>query len=242
MNLKLLAATAVMAALLPLRDAPVALAQGARAGVSGMRTVEVRGSAEAYASPDVAYLNLGIETHAPTAEQSSGRNAALARKVVQALKSKLAGKGKVWTGGYSLSPEYARRSGRAKPAIIGYTARNSITVRTGATAALGALIDAAIAAGANRVNSLSFTLKDDTKPRSEAIAKATHDAEAQARALAGALGVTLRRVVKASTVAEVRPIRVAQPMRMAMAAKVPTEIEPSQVTGPATVSLIYEIE
>ena len=44
------------------------------------RTIEVTGNGEAHVAPDVASLNLAIETHAATAQQSAGQNAALAQK------------------------------------------------------------------------------------------------------------------------------------------------------------------
>ena len=65
-----------------------------------------------------------------------------------------------------------------KPTITGYRAENSITVQTGALDLVGPLIDAAIAAGANRVNSLDFNLRDDTRARNDAITKAAKDAQA----------------------------------------------------------------
>ena len=159
-----------------------------------------------------------------------------------ALKSKLGDKGKISTGGYSLNPQYDQRPGHENPTIIGYTASNSIVVETGAIDLVGALIDSAISAGANRVDYLNFTVKNDIKPRTEAITGATRDARAQADALASALGVKLGKVITATTLAEVRPIpmqRMAMPM--AMAAK-STPVEPGEVTVSATVSLTFEIE
>ena len=209
-----------------------------------VRTIEVSGNGEAHATPDLAFLNLAIETHASTAEQTASRNAALAQKIVSALKAKLGDKGKIWTGGYSLNPEYGEPGPGRKPTVTGYVAQNSITVQTGETNLLGALIDAAIAAGANRVNYLNFTLSNDTKPRTEAIAKAANDAQAQAQALAQALGVKLKRIARASTMSEVRPIPMGYATgEMAMArVSAPTPVEPGEVTVPATVSLVYEIE
>ncbi|HYB91639.1 MAG TPA: SIMPL domain-containing protein [Candidatus Binataceae bacterium] len=206
-----------------------------------VRAIVVEGHGEAAANPDIADLNLAIEFHAPTAAEASSRNAALAAKVVSALESKLGDKGKVWTGGYSLTPEYDERQKREKPNIVGYKAENSITVETADMAILGSLIDSAVAAGANRVNYVNFSLKDDTKARSEAIAKASRDATAQAQALAAALGVRLKRIIKASTESAERPVRIAQGIGAVMA-MAPTPIEPSQLTVPATVSLTYEIE
>jgi len=206
------------------------------------RVIEVSGTGEAHAAPDLATLNLAIETRGATAAEAAGRNAALAQKVVDALKAKLGDKGKVWTGGYSLYPEYREPHGNEKPAITGYSAANSIAVETGALDLLGPIIDAAISAGANRVNSLDFSLRDDTKARSEAITRASKDAQAQAQALAAALGVRLGPIIKASTVAEVRPIPMMRAFAGAMPANAPTPVQPGEVTVPATVSLTYEIQ
>lgn len=214
-----------------------------RAAEIAVRVIEVNGHGEARTAPDIAYLGLEIETHAVTAEQCSAKNAALAQKVVQVLKDKLGGKGVVLTGDYSLNPEYNQPSPRQKPAIVGYAVQNTITVETGELLKLGALIDAAIAAGANRINYLNFGLREETKAREQAITEASKDAQAQAQTLAASLGVKLKRVVKASTVQERPPI---VPMRggmmMAEAARASTPIEATQITVSATVSLTYEIE
>jgi len=209
---------------------------------AALRTIEVRGHGEAHATPDLAFLNLAIETHAMTAQECANLNADLAQKVVKSLESKLQGKGRVWTGGYSLYPEYANQTDQAKPAIVGYRAENSITIQTGAIDLLGGLIDTAIAAGANRINFLNFALQDDSRARSEAIAKASKDAQAQAQALAAALGVKLGPIASASTVAESQPMPM-EPRMMAMAAvSAPTPVQPNEITVPATVSLVYQIE
>jgi uncharacterized protein len=206
-----------------------------------VRVIEVDGTGEARGTPDVATLNLAIETHAPTAEEAASRNGALAEKIIAALKAKLGDKGKISTGGYSLNPEYDQRPGHDQAKIVSYTAQNSITAETGALDLLGTLIDAAIGAGANRVNYLSFALKDDSKVRTEAIAIATRDAKAQADALAAALGVKLGQVVKATTISQSSPIPMQRGFAMA-AEKMSTPVEPGEVTVPVTVSLTYYIE
>jgi uncharacterized protein YggE len=209
------------------------------------RTIEVTGSGEAHVAPDVASLNLAIETHAATAQQSAGQNAALAQKVVDALTTKLQGKGKVWTGGYSLYPEYGESSRPGdKPMVTGYRAENSITVETGEIGLLGGLIDTAINAGANRINFLNFTLRDESQARSQAIALAAKDAQAQADSLAKSLGVTLGPVVKATTEAQTGPTPMMRMGAMAMSSSMgaPTPVQPNEVTVPATVSITYQIQ
>ena len=201
-------------------------------------TIEVTGHAEVRATPDLATLNFAIETHGDTADEAARRNAALARKVVQALQSKLGDKGKIWTAGYNLFPDYAQDR------IIGYRAENAIYVETTATDQVGALIDAGIAAGSSRVNTVGFSLRDDSKARGEAITKASVDAQAQAQALATSLGIKLKGVFRATTEGAERPFPMVMGVRaMTMeASAAPTPIKPSELTVPATVSLTYEIQ
>ncbi|HVN88489.1 MAG TPA: SIMPL domain-containing protein [Candidatus Binataceae bacterium] len=232
--------TTVVAALLAL--VIVARTAGAQADAK-THVIEVSGDGQAQSPPDQATLELAIETHAATAGEAAGTNGALAQKVRDALKGKLGDKGTMWTGGYSLYPDYSEPRPGNEAKIIGYHAQNTITVETSDLELVGPLIDAAIAAGANRVNSLQYSLRDSTKARSEAITRASKDAQAQAQALANALGVKLGSVIKAATTAEIRPIPM---MRMqaasAMAAAAATPVEAGQVTVPATVSLTYEIQ
>jgi uncharacterized protein len=128
--------------------------------------------------------------------------------------------------------------------IESYQAQNSITVETGDLDVLGPLIDTAIAAGANRVNSLDFSLRDNTKARNDAIAGASKDAQAQAEALAASLKVKLGPIISASTESESRPVPVMAMARFSAAAmnSAPTPVNPGDVSVPATVSLTYAIE
>jgi uncharacterized protein YggE len=219
---------------------PVVAAEGG--ANPNQRTIQVSGTGETQATPDLAVLSLAIETHAATAAEAAGRNGGLAQKVSDALRAKLGDKGKTWTGGYSLYPEYGDESRpNMKPTITGYRAENSITVQTGALDLVGPLIDAAIAAGANRVNSLDFNLRDDTRARNDAIGKAAKDAQAQAQALAAALGLKLGPIINATTMSSERP----QPVMFraaAMSVNAATPVSPAEVTVPATVSLTYQIE
>jgi uncharacterized protein YggE len=207
-------------------------------------SIEVTGTAEVRANPDRATMDVAVETHGASAAQAASENASLSQKIADALKAKLGDSGRIQTGSYNLMPDYRQKQGEITAQIVGYSAVNTVTVETTALDRVGALIDAAIGAGANRVDSVSFTLRDQSGPRNDAIAKAAADAVSQARALAAALGVKLKRVLRASTVSEPRPIRFMGmgAARMAAAPSEPTPISAGQITVPATVNLTYEIE
>jgi uncharacterized protein len=241
MRLKFASSLLIVAIAMPI-TALAAPMESASAAEQATRTIVVSGSGEANVPPDYAVLDFAIETHAQTAAEAAKRNAALATKVMDALKSKLAGNGQISTGGYSLNPDYRQHPGEDNATIVGYNAQNSIRVETGTLDLVGPLIDSAIAAGANRINYLNFTVKNNVKARSQAITAAAHDAQSQAQALAAALGVKLGGVLKASTEAEVRPVPMMRAMAVGMAANVSTPIEAGQVTIPANVTLTYAIE
>ena len=69
---------------------------------------------------------------------------------------------------------------------------------------LGATVEAAVKAGAARLNQVSFTLKDDSTARKEAIEKASADAKSKAETLATSMGVKLKEILRISTNAQAR--------------------------------------
>src|SRR5215475_7133001 len=108
---------AVMLLMTPL--ARVAAQQATRSSPR-IRIIEVNGDGSVQAAPDQARLQLAIETHAATAAEAAGSNGALAAKVRDALKSKLQNRGELWTGGYSLYPDYSEPRTGGEARIIGY--------------------------------------------------------------------------------------------------------------------------
>jgi uncharacterized protein YggE len=208
------------------------------------RRLSVVGHAEAQVKPDLATLDVAVETSGATAQEAAGRNAQLSQTVVKALKAELGASGSVWTGSYALFPDYEPRPAGGPSKLVGYRAENSINVRTTALDRVGSLIDKAIAAGANRVNSLAFTISDDSQARNQAISLAAKDAENKAQALAGSLGVKLKRILSSSVEGSVRPSPLVMGARMSAAGVggVPTPIDINRISVPATVSLSYEIE
>jgi uncharacterized protein YggE len=211
---------------------------------SGVRTLSVMGHGEAHVTPDTAMLDVAIETNGPTAQEAARRNAQLSQEVVSAIKADLGASGSVWTGSYALFPDYESQPTGGGSKLVGYRAENSINVRTTALDRVGALIDKAIGAGANRVNALTFTISNDSQARSEAISLAAKDAQSKAQALADALGVKLKRILSTSVEGSVRPSPLVMGARMSATGvgTAPTPIDINRISVPATVSLSYEIQ
>jgi len=209
------------------------------------RTITVSGQGEVNASPDLAILAVAVETTAEKAGDAVAQNAARSAKVASALKGMLGKDDKLTTTRYALEPRYepAKRGEAAEPRIVGYVARNEVQIETHKTDAVGAMIDSASAAGANRVSGLQFTLANRNEQLRAALVKAGAEARAQAESVAAALGVKLRNVYSATTSAPfVQPRRMESFGVAAMEARAPTPIEPGAVSVTATLQVVYEIE
>ena len=73
------------------------------------RTLTVMGFGEVKASPDLAFIELAVETTAENAGKATTENARRTTAVIDALKKKIGDKDRVTTTGYSLQPQYANR-------------------------------------------------------------------------------------------------------------------------------------
>ncbi len=207
------------------------------------RTISVTGQAEVAASPDLATLAMAVETTSVKAADAATENAARSAKVAGALKTLIGTNDKITTTRYSLEPRYesVKPGERSEPRITGYVARNEVHVETHKIDAVGNMIDAAINAGANRVNGLQFTLSNRNEQLRAALEKAGAEARAQAESVAGALGVKLKDVASASTSST--PPRYFEARGMAaMEARAPTPIEPGTVSVSAILQVTYDIE
>jgi uncharacterized protein YggE len=215
-------------------------------GSESRRTIVVTGQGEVTAAPDLVVVALAVETAAPKAGEAVGENASRSAKVAAALKGLIGKDDKLTTTRYSLEPRYEQpKPGQpAEPRIIGYVAHNEVQVDTRKIDGVGALIDAATAAGANRVSSLQFTLLNRNEQLRSALEKAGAEARAQAESVAKALDVQVKRVVSAttSTAPIVQPRFFEGRAMAAMAASPPTSIEPGTVSVSASLQVTYEIE
>jgi uncharacterized protein len=204
--------------------------------------IRVSATGEARGEPDEAWVDLGVETQAPTARAAAEANAAAMQRVIDALVRAGVPRSQVETQGYSVSPEYEGDPEGREPRLRGYRVSNVASAHTLQVASVGALLDAGLAAGANRVNGVRFGVRDADALRTRAVQDAVRRGRAEAQTLATALGVALGPILEASTAfAPVRPYPVVMARQMEMAAAAPTPINPGEQTISATVTLTFRI-
>ena len=224
----------------------LALALPAVAQEPPPRSIAVSGEGRVSSPPDLAIVSFGVETTAPAAGPAVAENARKSTSLVEAIKKRLGAKDKVSTTQYSLSPVYEQRERvtTAPPKITGYIASNVVRVELRDVTAVGALIDAATAAGANRADDLQFTLEERGPAHTKALAEAGKDALRQAQAAAAALNVELGRVLNANVGGGpiVYPKAFGRGMVAMAEASAPPPVEAGDVDVTATLQVTYEIK
>jgi uncharacterized protein YggE len=210
------------------------------------QAVGASGSSQMNEETGKATVELRIRSTALTAAEASRLGAEKGRKVAETIMEKFGGKTTVKVSQGQLQSEQEQQGGNPNQELIGYQASNSISVETGAIDQVGSLIDAAIGAGASRVNFVNFNLRDDSKVRSEAFASACRDAQLKANAAAQALGLKIRRVMKITSAGDFYPqqqqVNFAERASFSASMTATTPIRPGELTVQATVTVIYEIE
>ena len=201
--------------------------------VTGQGIVDVR--------PDMATLSLGVTTEGEAAgEALAANNAAMAAVMARLEEAGIAPRD-MQTSLLNLSPRWTEpRDGGTRPEIDGYIASNALTVRVRELPALGDVISAAVADGANTFDGLSFGLAEPEPVEDEARGEAVADAERKARLFAEAAGVTLGPILSITEVTEFRGPIMMEQAAFARDASVP--IAPGEVSLRATVTMSWGIE
>jgi len=207
-------------------------------------TIQVSGQAQIQVPADRVRISLSVETEAASAREASQLNAARMEAVMEALRRTGVRGLEIETFGYSLSPEYRypNREDPSRQTISGYRALNNIRVTAGDVDAAGAILDAGIGAGANRVVDLRFEATDTREARLQALREAVQTAREEARTLAEAMGVSLGPPLEVQGGASPGEPRVlARAAMFAEAAAAPTPIEAGAQTVSANVTILYRI-
>ena len=106
----------------------------------------VTGEGSVDLAPDMAVLTLTVTRQAETARAALDANSSAMRDVQTAMKTKGIEGRDLQTSGFSIQPSYfyppQEPSGkREPPKIVGYTVRNSLTVRVRDISAVGGVLD-----------------------------------------------------------------------------------------------------
>lgn len=203
--------------------------------------LNVGGSGQAVAQPDLATITLGVSAQADTAAAAMAQTAEQQSKVIEVLKAEGIEARDIQTSGLNLSARMDYPEGQA-PKLVGYAAQNTVTVRMRDIAKLGAVLDKLVASGANEISGIAFSREDMTEAQDKARAAAVGDARHKAELMAEAAGMrlgALRLLSDSPVTAGPQPMM----MRAAMAdAKMEsTPVEAGELVVTAEVSASFDL-
>lgn len=158
---------------------------------SGALGITVTGVGTVQAKPDRADFTFGVETQGQTADEALAKNNAAVQKVIEAIKAAGVAAGDIRTQQVSVYPRYSENG----QTIVGFTATNSVTATIRDVSKAGAVVEAAVKAGANQVYGPTFSISNQSGLYKSALDDAYGDARSKAQTLAQVTGVTLGRVV-----------------------------------------------
>lgn len=166
------------------------------------RHVSVVGRAVETRAPDFAEVTIGVEARGATAAaalDAASKAVAGISEQAQALGVPSADVGTAAVTLQAATRAVVRPGGGSTEEPDGYRASNLVTVRLADMDRLGDLLRRALDSGANRIDSVSFGLRDPDKAESALQVAAARDARARAEALADALGTKLGPLCTLST-------------------------------------------
>ena len=194
------------------------------------------GSATVSGQPDQVKVDIGVTTTATTAQDASAQNATQMTAVLNQIRQVLGPAADIKTIGYSITPNYRTTAGQ-QPVLTGYTATNTVEVTASDSASIVKVIDSVSQVGATNIQSLRFSIRDDTPLRLQALGLAAKQAMGHAQAIAGGLGLKVGVVIAAQEGFSVTPIA----GTLTPVAAAPTPVEPGLVNVTATVTISAQL-
>lgn len=210
------------------------------------RTINVNGSGSVSGEPDIAALHLGVSVERDSVAEAREEAASSMTALIESLMANAIEEKDIITQNFSIYPQYDYSEGIRK--LRGYRVNNTVQTKVRELDTLSDVIDDAAEAGGDNIvlNSIQFMIEDTSPLQEQARAMAVKNAEAKARTIAEASGVTLGKpvTITENSYYESPPIPydVAESALADDAGRTPTPIVTGELTVTINVTVVYEIE
>jgi uncharacterized protein YggE len=207
-------------------------------------SLTVSGNGEVRVDPDEVTVRLGVTRQAQTAEAAQEGVNRVAQAILDALTKLGIPKDQIQTSQLTLFPVYApqRPETPQEPRVVAYRASNTVSVRSTKLQQAGPIVDAALKAGANQVEGVSFGLRNDLPARERALRQAIEEARRKAEVMAQAADVRLGGTLQIEEGGvSIRPPIFSGGAMFARSAEAATPVSPGEVGVTASVTIRYRI-
>ena len=203
--------------------------------------LDVTATGKTTRTPDLATIDAGVVTQGATAAAALSDNSARMAKVLAALKAAGVESRDIATSTVRLNPQY-RYADNQPPAITGYQATNTVSVKFHDIAKAGGILDALVREGANQIDGPNLSLANPDAALDEARTDAVSRARARAELYARAAGLSVSRIVSIDENGENAGSPPPHPVmyaRVAAAPQADTAIEPGTTDVTVTLSVRF---
>ncbi|SPM40030.1 Uncharacterized conserved protein YggE, contains kinase-interacting SIMPL domain [Mycobacterium numidiamassiliense] len=207
------------------------------------RQVTVLGSGQVQGVPDTLTADVGIEFTATDVTAAMNQTNDRQQAVINALVGAGQDRKDISTTEVTLQPQYSNPGPNGTAIITGYRATNAIQIKIHPTDAASRMLALIVGTGgdATRINSVSYSIADDSQLVKDARARAFNDAKNRADQYAQLAGLRLGKVLSISEATGASPTAggPAAPPK-AMPTAVP--LEPGQQTVSFSVTAVWELD
>jgi len=229
----------------------------------GAALLSITAEGQSRRAPDLALFSAGVVTQGTTAAAALSANAERMDRVIAALRRAGIEPRDLQTAAVSLQPRYSDPERDAQirarelrqpyippaqpgaPRIIGYEARNSLSIRVRRLGQMGRIIDTLVGEGANQIDGPNFTVDDQRSALDEARTEAVANARARAELYARAAGLRVARILSISESGGYYPMQqivvTGRAASMAPPPPPPTPIAPGEVALGVSLSVQFEL-
>ena len=157
-------------------------------------TMSVSGHGAVTLIPDTASVVLGVTINGETLSAAQAEATARMEAITAAVGAAGVEERDIQTTNYSVNVIYDYDNNGNPNRVIGYAVSNQMAVKVRDLDAVGTLLDAVVAEGANQIHGISFFVEDTAAAASQARTLAVEDAMRKADELAAAAGLEVARV------------------------------------------------
>lgn len=193
-------------------------------------------------APDIANLDAGVTTFAPTAVESMRQNAAAMTAVINRIEALGIDRDDIQTSGINLGAEYEYDEATRSQRFRGYRVANRVNVKLRDIDRTGEVLDALVAAGATDLGGIGFGIDDPATAQEQARSAAVETANSRALGYARQVGYTGVRLLEISEImAPSYPVPMFRTAEVQSASADSTPVRPGQVEASVTVTFKFEM-
>ena len=205
-------------------------------------TLQASGQGTANVVPDIAIVSLGVSSSGRSASDALTANSTALTAAIAAVEAAGVAEKDIATTGLNIYPVYATNSDGTQvqpPKVTGYSVSNEVRVTIRDITKAGDLLDKVVAAGANRIDGISFDVSDRKAAEDGALTDAIAEAMRKGQLMATAANLKLVRVLSVTTAAAGEPPRAVYALAKAAVASVP--VMPGEQETDVTATMVWEV-